>query len=48
MPCLVDSVAGVMGAFLIRYWKTKIRFFYFFFPFRPGTFMAPAWLMLPL
>jgi membrane associated rhomboid family serine protease len=42
------AVAGVMGAFLIRYWKTKIRFFYFFFPFRPGTFMAPAWLMLPL
>jgi len=42
------AVAGVMGAFLIRYWKTKIRFFYWFgFIFR-GTFSAPAWLMLPL
>jgi membrane associated rhomboid family serine protease len=42
------AVAGVMGAFLVRYWKTKIKFMYFFFPFRPGTFAAPAWLMLPL
>jgi membrane associated rhomboid family serine protease len=42
------AVAGVMGAFLVRYWKTKITFLYFFIPFRPGTFTAPAWLMLPL
>jgi membrane associated rhomboid family serine protease len=42
------SVAGVMGAFLIRYWKTKIRFFYWFFVVFRGTFTAPAWLMLPL
>jgi membrane associated rhomboid family serine protease len=42
------AVAGVMGAFLLRYWKTRIRFLYYFFPFRPGTFSAPAWLMLPL
>jgi len=42
------AIAGVMGAFLIRYWKTKIRFFYFFFIFIPVTFKAPAWLMLPL
>ena len=42
------AVAGVMGAFLVRYWKTRIRFLYFFIPFRPGTFTAPAWLMLPL
>ena len=42
------AVAGVMGAFLVRYWRTRIRFLYFFFPFRPGTFTAPAWLMLPL
>jgi membrane associated rhomboid family serine protease len=42
------SVAGVMGAFLIRYWKTNIRFFYWFFVVFRGTFTAPAWLMLPL
>lgn len=42
------AVAGVMGAFLIRYWNAKIRFFYWFFVFFSGTFMAPAWLMLSL
>ena len=42
------AIAGVMGAFFIRYLKTKITFFYFFFPFFRGTFQAPAWLMLPL
>jgi len=41
------AIAGVMGAFLIRYWHTKIRFLYWFFVF-VGTFEAPAWLMLPL
>ncbi len=42
------AVAGVMGAFLVRFWKTKIRFFYWFGIIFTGTFMAPAWLMLPL
>ncbi len=42
------AIAGVMGAFLGKYWKIKINFFYFFFPFFRGTFQAPAWLMLPL
>jgi len=42
------AIAGVMGAFLVRYLRTKITFFYFFFPFFRGTFQAPAWLMLPL
>lgn len=42
------AIAGVMGAFLIKYWKIRIRFFYFIFPFFRGTFQAPAWLMLPL
>jgi len=42
------AIAGVMGAFMIRYWNTRIRFFYLFgFVFR-GTFDAPAWVMLPL
>jgi membrane associated rhomboid family serine protease len=42
------AIAGVMGAFLVRYWNTKIRFFYWFFFIFMGTFSAPAWLMLPL
>jgi membrane associated rhomboid family serine protease len=41
------AIAGLMGAFLIKYWKTKIKFFFFFFVFH-GTFKAPAWLMLPI
>ena len=40
------AIAGCMGAFLVRYWNTRIRFFYWFF--LAGTFSAPAWLMLPL
>lgn len=42
------AVAGVMGAFLVRFWKARIRFFYWIFIFFAGTFTAPAWLMLPL
>jgi thioredoxin-like negative regulator of GroEL len=36
-----------MGAFLVRFFNAKIKFFYWFFIFF-GTFSAPAWLMLPL
>lgn len=45
------AIAAVMGAFAVRYFATKITFFYFFFfLFRiyHGTFLAPAWLMLGL
>ncbi len=42
------AIAGVMGAFLVRYWSTKIKFLYWFFFVFVGTFTAPAWLMLPL
>jgi membrane associated rhomboid family serine protease len=41
------AIAGVMGAFLIRYGRTRIKFFYFFLLIR-GTFRAPAWLMIPI
>jgi len=44
------AVAAVMGAFLIRYWKTKIRFFYLFWSFIyfiKGTFKVPAYVVLP-
>lgn len=42
------AIAGVMGAFLIRFWNTKIKFFFMFSVLVRGTFNAPAWLMLPL
>lgn len=42
------AVAGLMGAFLIRYAMVRIRFFYWFFLVFRGTFDAPAWFMLPL
>jgi len=42
------AIAGVMGAFLVRYFKTRMRFFYFIFFFVRGTFNAPAFIMLPL
>lgn len=41
------AIAGLMGAFALRLYKTKITFFYLLF-FRPGTFQAPAYVMLPL
>jgi membrane associated rhomboid family serine protease len=42
------AIAGVMGAFLIRYWHVQIHFFYMFGIIIRGTFSAPAWTMLPL
>jgi len=44
------AVAGVMGAFAVRYWDSRITFFYFVWMIRiyQGTFSAPAWLMLGL
>ncbi|MCP4149136.1 MAG: rhomboid family intramembrane serine protease, partial [bacterium] len=42
------AIAGVLGAFLVRYWKTRIKFFYWVGFLFVGTFHAPGWLMLPL
>ncbi|HVN76183.1 MAG TPA: rhomboid family intramembrane serine protease [Thermoanaerobaculaceae bacterium] len=44
------AIAGIMGAFLVRFVRTKIRFFYFYFVglFRTGTVDLPAWVVLPL
>jgi membrane associated rhomboid family serine protease len=41
------AIAGAMGAFLVSFARTRIRFFYFLFV-RYGTFTAPAFVMLPL
>ncbi|HET9400455.1 MAG TPA: rhomboid family intramembrane serine protease [Candidatus Acidoferrales bacterium] len=41
------AIAGVMGAFLIRFPKTKIKFFLYAF-FMRFRFKAPAYAMLPL
>jgi membrane associated rhomboid family serine protease len=45
------AIAGCMGAFLVRYYKTKIDFAFIYFIFltpRVYRFKAPAWVMLPL
>ena len=42
------AIAGVMGIFLVRFARTKIRFFYWFGLIFSGTFDSPAWLMMPL
>lgn len=45
------AIAGIMGAFLIRHYKTKIRFAYFFLLIiRPyfGTFSIYAGIVLPV
>ncbi len=45
------AVAGVMGAFLVKYLRTNIRFWYLLWlVIRPymGAFSAPAYVMLPL
>jgi len=43
------AISALMGAFAVRFYKTKIRFFYFFFVIiRPfiGTFKLYAWFAL--
>jgi membrane associated rhomboid family serine protease len=44
------AIAGLMGAFLVRFLRAKVRFFYFYFFFiiRSGTVDIPAWIVLPL
>ena len=44
------AIAGVMGAFAVRFWSARITFFYwlFFLKIYTGTFTAPAWVMLAL
>lgn len=39
------AISGVISAFLIRYWKVRIKFVYWIY-FFIGTFTAPAWVML--
>lgn len=41
------AASAVMGAFLVKFWRTKIKFFFWIF-IVAGTFRAPAWLMVPL
>jgi membrane associated rhomboid family serine protease len=42
------AIAGAMGAFLVLFARTRVRFAYAFFFVRWGTFTAPAIVMLPL
>ncbi len=41
------AVSACMGAFLLHFYKTEIRFWYLLM-YRSGTFQCPAWLALPL
>jgi membrane associated rhomboid family serine protease len=41
------AIAGAMGAFMVCFARTRIRFVYWYF-LRVGWFRAPAYLMLPL
>jgi membrane associated rhomboid family serine protease len=41
------AITATMGAFLVHFSNTEIRFWYFFM-FRTGTFELPAWFALPL
>jgi membrane associated rhomboid family serine protease len=41
------AIAAVMGAYLVRLFRSRLRYFYFLL-LRVGTFEAPAWLMLPI
>ena len=41
------AVAGVMGAFLVEYGRTKLNFL-LFLGIMMATFTAPAWIMLPI
>lgn len=42
------AIAGVMGAFAVRYARTRLQFFYAVGLMVRGTFWAPAWFMLGL
>ncbi|MBW2232051.1 MAG: rhomboid family intramembrane serine protease [Deltaproteobacteria bacterium] len=42
------AISGVLGAFLVLFWKSRIKFAYYFFPPLFGTFLLPAWVVLPL
>jgi membrane associated rhomboid family serine protease len=42
------AISGVMGGFLVRHWKVRIKYFYMFSILVRGTFSAPAWVMLPI
>lgn len=45
------AIAGIMGAFLVRFWRVKIKFFYFIWIIVrvwAGTFSASAMAIMPI
>lgn len=45
------AIAGLMGGFAIRFWRSRVRMYYvlwILFRIRTGFFYAPAWAMLAL
>jgi membrane associated rhomboid family serine protease len=44
------AIAGLMGAFMVRHFKAKVRLgyaYFLFFRFKAGTFEIPAYVVLP-
>lgn len=41
------AISGAMGAFLINFWTTRIRFGFYILLFQVWNWTAPAWLYLP-
>jgi membrane associated rhomboid family serine protease len=37
-----------MGAFLLRYWRSRVRFTYNLFFLARGTLAVPGWIFLPI
>jgi membrane associated rhomboid family serine protease len=44
------AVAGLLGAYLVRLWNTRLRYFYAhpIGGLKWGSFAAPAWLIIPM
>ncbi len=42
------AIAGLLGALVVGYPDARIKIFYWFSPWWWGTWLAPAWLVIPL
>jgi membrane associated rhomboid family serine protease len=42
------AISGPMGAFVMRYWRSDVRYFYSILFLIGGTFLVPGWTLLPI
>ncbi|MBI2571475.1 MAG: rhomboid family intramembrane serine protease [Candidatus Schekmanbacteria bacterium] len=42
------AIAGLMGAFAVRFARRRLKMLYWIFLFFRGTFFAPAWIVFPV